>query len=256
MYGPACEGTADDIIACEKRWRWFQILKDFNCIVTSTWTNNEDSREFHHTWRAWGLCCRKKQLDYISGPRNFRSETWYLNEVRTRIWENFPVISRVEGQEIRTKKRVKGFAGWTLVSEGEMAKFQEIVLRPRVARDEVALREAEDGERLVHQHDRLVKFKATTTSSRNRKYCVPEEVRQVAADAVKCRDPVKRRCEQNTLTRHIFSCWSAVMAMSHTTLARGVGARHPIHAPCVFDLSLRPSLCTLHLSLPPSTSSS
>ena len=52
MYGPACEGTADDIIAYEKKLRWFQLLKDFNCTVTSTWTNNEDSREFH-TWRAW-----------------------------------------------------------------------------------------------------------------------------------------------------------------------------------------------------------
>ena len=52
-YGLACEGTADDITAYENKLRWFQLLKDFSCIVTSTWTNNEDSREFH-TWRAWG----------------------------------------------------------------------------------------------------------------------------------------------------------------------------------------------------------
>ena len=39
MYGPACQGTADDTIAYEKKLRWFQLLKDFNCIVTSTWTN-------------------------------------------------------------------------------------------------------------------------------------------------------------------------------------------------------------------------
>ena len=46
-------------------------------------------------------------------------------------------------------------------------------------------------------------------------------------------------CEQNTLTRHIFSCLSALMIMSHTTLAQGVSARHTIHVSCacVFDLS-------------------
>ena len=45
--------------------------------------------------------------------------------------------------------------------------------------------------------------------------------------------------EQNTLTRHNFSCLSALMIMSHTTLAQGVSARHTISVSCacVFDLS-------------------
>ena len=107
--------TADDIIAYEKKLRWFQLLKDFNCTVTSTWTNNEESCEFH-TWRAWGSRGRKKQLDDFLGPRNLPSETRW--------------------------------AGWTPVSEGEVAKFQELVLRPRGPCDEVALCEAEDGEGL------------------------------------------------------------------------------------------------------------
>ena len=64
-------------------------------------------------------------------------------------------------------------------------------------------------------------------------------------------------CEQNTLTRHIFSFLSALMIMSHTTLAQGVSARHTIHVSCpVCLISLRPSLRILHLSLPSSTSSS
>ena len=66
------------------------------------------------------------------------------------------------------------------------------------------------------------------------------------------------RCEQNTLTCHIFLCLSALMIMSHTTLAQGFNARHTIHVSCacVRLISLRPSLRTLHLSLPSSTSSS
>ena len=66
------------------------------------------------------------------GPKNFRSVTWYLNQVRIRTWDHFPVITRVEGREIRTKKRVKGWAGCTPVSEGEAVKFQELVFCPEV----------------------------------------------------------------------------------------------------------------------------
>ena len=80
------------------------------------------------------------------------------------------------------------------MSEGEMAKFQEFVLCTRSDHDEAALCETEDGEELAHLHDRLVKgaveIEATTTSSRNRKICVPEEIRPMAADAAECRGPM------------------------------------------------------------------
>ena len=40
----------------------------------------------------------------------------------------------------------------------------------------------------------------------------------------------KESCEQNTLTRHIFSCFTAHISMSHVTLAQGVlrASRHVI----------------------------
>ena len=77
------------------------------------------------------------------------------------------------------------------------AKFQELVLRPRSDHDGVDQREAEDSEGLVLLHNRLVgavaEFKATMTSSRKRKIFVPEEIRQMATDAARSRDPVRRR---------------------------------------------------------------
>ena len=82
------------------------------------------------------------------------------------------------------------------MSEGEMVKFQELVLCSRSDHDEAAPWETEDGEGLILQHDRLVKaaaeIKATTTSSRNKKF-VPEEIRQMASNAVKCMDPVEKK---------------------------------------------------------------
>ena len=55
-------------------------------------------------------------------------------------------------------------------------------------------------------------------------------------------------CEQNTLTRHIFSCFTAHISMSHVTLAQDVCPHHVIHASCaVVVLILFDSpFCTLH----------
>ena len=76
------------------------------------------------------------------------------------------------GKKLEQRSASRVGQGGRPCSEGEMAKFQELVLRPRGARDEVALREAEDGEGLVHLHDQLVKaaveIKATATSLRSR----------------------------------------------------------------------------------------
>ena len=185
------------ILLLKKKLRWFQLLQDFNCSVTSTWTNNEDNGEFH-TWRAWRSLVRKKQLDYVMGPKDIRSTTWYLNRVRFRTWDHFPVITKIEGRELKTKKRIKRWAGWVPVSETEKAEFQELVPCPRSVHGEGDPRETEEGNGLALLHDRLVgaaaETKATTTSSRNRnKFCVFEEVRQMSSDAAKTRDPVRRR---------------------------------------------------------------
>ena len=96
--------------------RWLQLFKESNCTVTSTWTNNEDNRE-HHTWRAWGSWVCKKQHDYIMGPKDLRSSTCYLNRVRVRTWDHFPVIVEIEERDPRKKKGVKDWVGWIPRSE-------------------------------------------------------------------------------------------------------------------------------------------
>ena len=78
-----------------------------------------------------GVSGLKKQLDYIMGPKDICSTTWYLNKVRLRTRDHFPMISRVEEHELRTKIGVKEWAGWISESEVEKVKFQELVLCPR-----------------------------------------------------------------------------------------------------------------------------
>ena len=70
--------------------------------------------------------------------------------------------------------------------------------------DEASTGRAGEEDGLALLHDRLVavvaEIKATTTSSRIRnKFCVPEEIRQMASDVAKSRDPVRRRhCPEGT----------------------------------------------------------
>ena len=157
MYGPECRGGGEDTIAHEKKLRCLQLLKDFNCTVTSTWTNNEDNREFH-TWRAWGCRVRKKQLDYITGPKETRSTTWHLNQVRLRTWDHFPAIGPdgCPSQKLKKQSSKNRCSG----PQGDLG--------------ETALRDAEEGEGLVLPHERLVgaaaEVKATTTSSRKQEH--------------------------------------------------------------------------------------
>ena len=81
-----------------------------------------------------------------------------------------------------------------------MAKFQEFVLDPQGARGEVALREAKDGEGLVHLQGRLVtaaaEIKATTMSSR-----VPEEIQKVQ------REFARRKGDQPTSGHEALGQW-------------------------------------------------
>ena len=60
------------------------------------------------------------------GPKDIRSTTWYLNQVMLRIGDHFPVFTRIEGRDLKTKKRVKGWAWWTPVSEAVMLSSKNL----------------------------------------------------------------------------------------------------------------------------------
>ena len=69
-----------------------------------------------------GDLARKKQLDYIVGPRDFQSMS------RLRTWDHCPGVVKIG----RTCERRKGrkVGRWIPRSEGEKIKFQELALRP------------------------------------------------------------------------------------------------------------------------------
>ena len=89
---------------------------------------------------------------------------------------------------LRTKKGVKGWAGWAPESEAAVTKLFYVMRK--TTRD-----------CLVFLHERLADaaaaVKTTSIASRNRvKFSVPDEIRDVpsmASEAAKCRNPVKKK---------------------------------------------------------------
>ena len=55
----------------------------------------------------------------------------YVNQVRSRTWDHLLVITKIEGRELKTKRRVKGWARWAPVWKAEKAEFQEHMLSSR-----------------------------------------------------------------------------------------------------------------------------
>ena len=65
MCGPECKGGGEGAITCEKCCLAYNC---FDCTVTSTWTNNEDNREFHTRWLGGLGSAKKKTARQHHGP--------------------------------------------------------------------------------------------------------------------------------------------------------------------------------------------
>ena len=128
------------------------------------------------------------------GLRKLHSTTWYLHKVRLRTRDHFPVVVKIDGKGLRAKKGKNIWAGWIPRSEDEKIKFQELVLCSGDGREGM-LRGAVGWWRCTSDWKmRWRRVKATTTAMRNKnKFTCPAEIREMAAEAAKCRDPVRRK---------------------------------------------------------------
>ena len=70
----------------------YEIMKEFNCKVTSTWSSCEDEREMAFTPRQFGKGWkgRTTQLDYIIGPMGTSGKAFVHHDLK--IWDSLPDI--------------------------------------------------------------------------------------------------------------------------------------------------------------------
>ena len=72
--------------------------------------------------------------DYVVGPRDLSSTTWYLNKARLRTCDYFPMVVKIDKKELKVKKKKKDGAGWIPKTENESQQFQDLVLCPAGSR--------------------------------------------------------------------------------------------------------------------------
>ena len=122
----------------------------------------------------------------------FSLDTWststFLNKSEASCLGPFPVVVKIDGKDLRTKKGVEGCAGWISRSEVDESTFQELVLCSSEGRAETRHGER-DG--LTVLQGRLEKHRLR--SRLPRKFTVLDEIREMAAEEAKGRDQVRRK---------------------------------------------------------------
>ena len=151
------------------------------------------------TFGGPGVLGSAKQLDYIMGPKDIRSTTW-------------PVIVKIEERDLRTEEGSERLGGLDPCIRGRVNKFQELVLCSSGDSTETR-KDGCDGLVVLQERreEAAATAKATSTTSRNRnKFSVPDEIREMAAEAAKCRDEAKRKLPRKRARRE-FEAGRAVL---------------------------------------------
>ena len=111
MYGPLCWREYDHDLGGLQKIMWYSIMKEFICNVSSTWSNDDLTKDAALTHSKHGDGGQEKvsQLDFIIGPTERQDDCHICNEGKVwDSWDHFPVHARIqEGRDAEqfTKKR-------------------------------------------------------------------------------------------------------------------------------------------------------
>ena len=82
---------------------WYSIMNEFNCKVSSTWSNDDRTNDaaFTHKKHGDGRKGKSSQLDFIIGPKDRLDDCFICNE--GELWD--PVGSLPDLREDPRRKR-------------------------------------------------------------------------------------------------------------------------------------------------------
>ena len=127
------------------------------------------------------------------GPRDLQSTTRYLNRTRLRTWDPFVVV-KIDGKEVR---------GWIPKSEEEDRSFKNL-LSARMGLGSGWMMDTKGGlEALQVRLEAAGEVMGTTTATRNKnKFKILDDIRKMATEAAKCRNPI----QENTKSSKAIWC--------------------------------------------------
>ena len=90
-YGPLCwqvfEADLDDF----EKLMWYDVMMEFECRATSTWSSCEEREEMACTHRHWGPKGKLSQLYHTLGPKTNMCDTYMCNkEQMCSTWDHYP----------------------------------------------------------------------------------------------------------------------------------------------------------------------
>ena len=135
MYGPLCwQGYDKDPGGFKKMW--YGIMKEFDCKVSSTWSECGKGRAeaFTHRHSSQDKKEEISQLDYIIGPMRRYDEIYIHNaEELWANWDHCPIFARIQ-EEPHTKvfqERNKKWTGWKPTTEDQSLRFKKEVMKKK-----------------------------------------------------------------------------------------------------------------------------
>ena len=135
MYGSLCWQGCENDHGGFKKLMWYAIMKEFNCKVTSTWSECKREKETAFTHQQFGDKGKERtaELDYIVGPRRKSDKTYIYNDVKIwDSWDHHPIRAVIQEHEemiyISEKKRTKKWTGWRPKNDEERIEVQKAVM--------------------------------------------------------------------------------------------------------------------------------
>ena len=91
---------------------WYSIMKEFNCKVSSTWSNDDRTQDAAFTHRKHGDGGQEKVSlpDFIVGPKERHNDCFICNEGKLwDSWDHYPIYARIQegrdAEQIHQQKR-------------------------------------------------------------------------------------------------------------------------------------------------------
>ena len=194
---------------------WYEIMKEFSCRASSTWSTCDDRKEMAFTRKGWGPERRVSQLDYILGPRKASIQAYIHKDVKSwSTWDHYPVyavIQEDDEQNFFPRKRERKREKDMQVGDQGMTRRRQSSKKLRCAKKDGDEKEGELDTIQRSIEEAAKKIAHTTRAERQKEVTrTPKLVTLKEEAAARCKRPIERKVLRNQARRaradHAVKC--------------------------------------------------
>ena len=191
MKSPLCWQGCDTDQGGFKKLMWYEIMKEFNCRVTSSWSSCDREKEMAFTQTFWDRC------EWKDDAAGLHHQIW-------DTWNHYPIYVSIHEDDAHNYflQKKNTWAGWRPVDDEAKSEFKKIMMSKNV-RSII--------KKTWRQHRRTFERAHTTKSDRVKEVRrTPQEVRIREEAAARCTKMTNRRVlkkqARKARTNHLVKC--------------------------------------------------